>query len=276
MPQTVPQGEESGAGGTCLARGLTPVHAAPVNPATHQLPPPSRAEHRTPYLTPFSPQPSLDRADCPSEKGPSDSFPPCPNVFRGPPWLGDEQLEGTQSVPALRGMFLGASHPRSSVRSFWISQVSGAHFRTFPNALWKVLPPLPDSHSRASDQGFVSLCSCSLGHLCPGSWQPGTEAKRSSAQSGTGRPASRVSLLGEEGAETGGTAGSLDRRVWSALKKKLTRAGDELCEEGPQGGDAGTRVAQSHFLLHGGRGWAAALRAVRGESWGGWSLRTSG
>lgn len=199
-----------------------------------------------------------------------------PECVQGPPLARGRAAGGDAECTCSEGHVLGGrpspelSQKLLDFRGLWGS------FQNIPKCLMEG-PPTPSRLTFQSlGPGLVSLCSCSLGHLCPSSWQPGTEAKRSSAQSGTGRPASGVSLLGEEGAERGGTAGSLDQRVWSALQKKLMRAGDELCEEGPQGEDAGTRLAQSHCLLHGGRGWAAAPRAVRGESWGGWSLRTSG
>lgn len=65
---------------------LTVFYPTPQNPATYQPLERGQSTH-TPYLTPFPPQPSLDRADCRREKWPSHS--PIP---QGP--LGPTQPEG--------------------------------------------------------------------------------------------------------------------------------------------------------------------------------------
>ena len=99
--------------------GLTPAqakalfHAAPANPATHQLPPPSRAEHHAPYLTPFSPQPSLDRADCPSEKGPSDHFLHARMCSGAPPGSGVNSWRGLRVYLLCGACSWGPAIPRA-------------------------------------------------------------------------------------------------------------------------------------------------------------------
>ena len=105
------------------------------------------------------------------------------------------------SVCLQRGTSLGSAHPQSSGRSFWISKVSGAHSRTFPNA--RLSPPIegPVTPTWAVVQTDVlepwsrfwgSLRGCWHGSFCPSAWQPETEGKGLAAQNETGPPASRV------------------------------------------------------------------------------------
>ena len=112
--------------------------------------------------------------------------------------------------------------PRAQAEAFWISEVSGAHSRTSPNA--RLSPPLEGPLTptwavvqtdvlEPRSQASGSLWGCWHGSFCPSAWQPETKGKGLAAQNETG---------------------PLPRRVLSARVEPSPLRGDHW-ESGPQG-----------------------------------------